>query len=239
MLDRRPWVRGQIALWMLTKFAMVFFIILLAVIMVSFTDVEKQAICRTQANAIAQSVASTIINVINSPVEDERKVFSLEPSLSVGQKQLERYTINITNIVSQDNPDTGSLVVNVLTTGGCSAGASASYDRSLKLADPNTLVRLWQDSREGDKTVIELKPSDIQERDYYLVLAKCRPKQKGLPSYLFMKKCSATLGTTVNPNSDCPPYLELASGAALATNPVAACCGWEAVEGVNRPQCPN
>ncbi|MBI4360562.1 hypothetical protein HY572_02190 [Candidatus Micrarchaeota archaeon] len=232
-------MRAQIALWMLTKFAMVFFIILLAVIMVSFTDTEKQAICRTQANAIAQSVASTIINVINSPVEDERKVFSLEPSLSVGQKQLERYTINISNIVSQSNPDTGSLVVNVLTVGGCSAGASASYDRSLKLADPDTLVRLWQDSRQGGQTIIELKPSDIYVRDYYLVLAKCRPKEKALPSYLFLRKCSAPLGQTVDPDVDCPPYLELASGAALSTNPVASCCGWEAVEGVNRPQCPN
>lgn len=230
-------MRAQIALWMLTKFAMVFFIILLAVIMVSFTDTEKQAICRTQANAIAQSVASTIINVINSPVEDERKVFALESSLSVGQKQLERYTINISNIVSQSNPDTGSLVVSVLTVGGCSAGASASYERSMKLVDPDTLLRLWKDSREKG-AVIELKPSDIYVRDYYLVLAKCRPKVKGQPDYLFTRKCSAPLGQIVNPDKDCPPYLELAPGAALGTNPVAACCGWEAVGGGNRPQCP-
>ena len=221
-------VRGQIALWMLTKFAMVFFIILLAAMLVSFSDAQKESICRTQAQSMARNIASTVANVINSPVEDERKVFTLESSLSVGKSQLERYIINITNIRSASEPKTGSLVVHVKSGSGCEGYARAPYDASLVLVEPVAMQSRW--AHEGNLT---LKPSDLQRRDYYFIMAKCRPKQAGFSSYLYLRQCDAPLGVAVDPQS-CDPRID-SNFTALSDrlkNPVLQCCGWEALQDV-------
>ena len=220
-------MRAQIALWMLTKFAMVFFIILLAAMLVSFSDTQKQAICKTQAQAMSRNIASTLSNVINSPVEDERKVFTLESSLSVGKSQLERYTINITNIPSEQDPKTGSLIVHVQSGTGCEGYARAPYDASVVMVDPGALLKRW--APEG---WLELRPSDLQKRDFYLIMAKCRPKKGGFSSYMYLRQCQAPLGVAVNPQ-DCDPRLD--SNGTIAQrleNPVLQCCGWEALQDV-------
>ncbi|GEM_PF-1065245 len=221
-------VRGQIALWMLTKFAMVFFIILLAAMLVSFSDAQKESICRTQAQSMARNIASTLANVINSPVEDERKVFTLESSLSVGKIQLERYTINVTNIPSATEPKTGSLVVDVISGSGCKGGARAPYDASLTLVDPAALLSRWNPEKP-----LELKPSDLQRRDYYLIMVKCRPKQAGFSSYLYLRQCGERLGIAVDPQS-CDPRLDsnVTTVSDRLKNPVLQCCGWEALQDV-------
>lgn len=220
----------------MTKFAMVFFIILLAGIMISFSDTQKTAICRTQAQSMANNIASTLSNVINSPVEDERKVVSFVSSLSVGKSQLERYTINVTNIPAQNDPKTGSLVVHVLSGMGCEGYARASYDKTMTIMDPTTLSSRWNAGLS-----LEMRPSDIQKRDYYLIIAKCKPKQAGFSSYLYLRQCNGVLGTELNPETSCPPYLESAEPdmtKRLVANPLLRCCGWEAVENGGTPQCP-
>lgn len=221
-------VRGQIALWMLTKFAMVFFIILLAAIMVTYSDTQKEAICRTQAQAMARNLAATLTNVINSPVEDERKVFALQSSLSVGKKQLERYIINVTNIPSERDPGAGSLVVHVKSGSGCEGYASAAYDSGLVLANPNSLLSAWAPHQD-----LVLKPSDLQRRDYYLIMVKCKPKKSGGYDYLYMARCDAPLGISKNPNT-CDPRLDsnATSLQGRLQNPVLQCCGWEALQDV-------
>ncbi len=218
---------------MLTKFAMVFFIMLLAFIMVSFTDTEKQAICRTQAQAVAQSLASTLTNVINSPVEDERKVVSLESSLSLGRTDLSRYTIQIQHVKNEGGKG-GFLNVLVQTPPGCDPLDSArpcqcdgrgraSYEEDTRVVNPENLgSSLWP-----DKTVLLLEPSNTRRRDYYLVAAKCQPKTKGFSNYLYLAKCGADLGTLVDPQT-CPPILE--------QDPVRSCCGWGVDPGVNCPR---
>ncbi len=220
--------RGQIALWMLTKFAMVFFLIMLAAIMVSFSDAQKESICRSQAQSMARNIAATLTNVINSPVEDERKVFALESSLSVGKAQLERYTINITNIPSSDpdSPGTGSMVIHVNSGSGCEGFARAVYDKSIILTTPNTFLSRWQGGAS-----LELKPSDLRKRDYYLIMAKCRPKQSGTVGYLYTGSCSQALGVAVDP-ATCPPFIGANATKPLSErlqDPVLQCCGWEAL----------
>ncbi|MBI2444982.1 hypothetical protein HYV43_01185 [Candidatus Micrarchaeota archaeon] len=212
---------------MLTKFAMVFFIITLAAIMVSFSDAQKESICRTQAQSMARNIAATLTNVINSPVEDERKVYTLESSLSVGKSQLERYSINITNIPSSatDGQGSGSLVVHVQSGSGCEGYARAVYDKSIILADPVTMLSRWQ-----AEANLVLKPSDLQWRDYYLVMAKCRPKKSGSVSYLYARSCGERLGVALNP-ATCDPRINtnVTSLSEKLQNPVLQCCGWEAL----------
>jgi len=221
-------VRGQIALWMLTKFAMVFFIIMLAAIMVSFSDAQKETICRSQAQSMARNLAATLTNVINSPAEDERKAFALESSLSVGKTQLERYSINITNRASSDpdSPGTGSIVIHVQSGSGCEGYARAVYDKSTVLTTPNSFQTRW-----ASGASLELKPSDLRQRDYYLIMAKCRPKQSGTASYFYAGACSSSLGVAVNPDA-CAPFISINASRPLSerlADPVIQCCGWEAL----------
>lgn len=199
--------KGQIALSMLTRFSMVFFIIILATIMASFADRQKESVCQLQANTVAQSLASTINNVINSPSEDERKVIPLQAALSSGKRDFERYWIELTNQPSDTNPSVGTLKVEVKTMSTCSGGARASYDASIKM-DRRTLV---------PRKNFTLFPSNTTLRDYYLVLIKCRSKKPPLRNFFFVEKCFAQISQEVDPHLCLP----------LNTSYVEACCGWK------------
>jgi hypothetical protein len=94
-------LRGQIELWMLTKMAMLFFIVALALVMTGFGTQEKKTVCAAQAQAVARSIGGAITQVVNAPAEDERKVFPLEPVLSVGQVEFSRYTLFLVDHVDE------------------------------------------------------------------------------------------------------------------------------------------
>lgn len=94
--------RGQIELWMLTKMAMLFFLVGLALVLTNFVGQEKRVICSSQAQSVARSIAGSITQVVNAPAEDERKVFPLEPVLSIGSSEYSRYTIYL---VDRQEPD--------------------------------------------------------------------------------------------------------------------------------------
>ena len=207
-------LRGQIALSMLTRFSMVFFILMLFAIMVSFSNRQKEGVCDIQAQAMAKQIASTFTNVINSPTEDERKVLALLPAVSN-----ERYWMEIENLPSSTNPRAGNLRVEVKTNAQCSGGARASYDESIVI-DRQTLV---------PKKTFLVFPSNTTSRDFYLVLVKCRPKKPPLKDYLFLENCRGLLTQDVDPDKCLP--LEVDS--ALSPNRVEACCGWRGT-----PQCP-
>ncbi|MBI5036596.1 hypothetical protein HZC09_04605 [Candidatus Micrarchaeota archaeon] len=209
--------KGQISLWMLTKFSMVFFIIMLSVVMLGFTEKERENVCSTQANKVAKAIASSINAVINSPSEDERKVIALQSSLSYGKREFERYVVELENIPSDEKPFSGSITVRVRPSvvtpqmkGMCEGGARASYDSATRI-DPIMLK---------PNSPMVLQPSDVQQRDYYIVLIKCSPKVPHSPSgtysknYLFVERCSAKLGEEPDPNK-CLPLAK-----------VDKCCGW-------------
>ena len=146
-------MKGQIALWMLTKFAMVFFIFALALILVSVADRQGKAICEAEAQGTASSIAGAIVNVINSPVEDESKVVSLEAALSAGKEVFQKYTVSLKKREQ-------GILVQVSAGAGCTAFGSAPFDKT-------TDVHLAS---------MELTPSKAFDRTRYLVLVKCQPK---------------------------------------------------------------
>jgi len=138
---------------MLTKFAMVFFIFGLTLVMIALADRQSAATCDSQAQGTAASIAGAIVNVINSPVEDESKLLTLEAALGVGKEDFQKYTIFLTK-------KGGSVVVNVTAGKGCNAFGRAPFDEK-------TDVHL---------TSLELTPSKAFDRSRYLVLIKCQPK---------------------------------------------------------------
>lgn len=191
-------MRGQIALWMLTKFAMIFFILALSLILVGVADRQNRAICEEQANSQAQSIASSIVNIVNAPVEDESKVVSLDAGLGAGKESYQKYTVNLTKRV--DASGVGSIIVEVNTGGGCKGGARAGFDA-------NTEVRL---------STMTLTPSNPSDRTRFLVLIKCQPKtllgNALLKRQVFFDNCK---------NPDVSRCKSLST-----TGDLGLCCGW-------------
>lgn len=196
-------MRAQIALWMLTKFAMVFFIFALALVLMGLADRQSNAICEAQAVSTAQAIANGIVGVINSPVEDESKILTLEAALGAGKESFQKYTVNLTRRVSGEK---GNIHVEVSTGEGCSGGARAPFDSSasginLRLLGASPMV---------------LTPSKPFDRTRFLGLLKCQPKtMQGnslLQKQLFVKNCKdANVSKCVDFNDE----------------QVKKCCGWD------------
>ncbi|NYZ77902.1 hypothetical protein H0N96_00690 [Candidatus Micrarchaeota archaeon] len=209
--------RAQIALWMLTKFAMIFFILALALILLGYSGAEKTTLCVTRAQGLASAIRSNIANVLTAPVEDERKVIPLERVLSIGQSDYVKYGITITNrIPGGDQPN--SLIIEVVPTGAkdCNGGGNVAY--------PKEATLVYGGFPAGDKEKLELDPYGGiagAERSWYLVILKCKTKywQEGGPKeYIYLDNCrdSQLIG--------CIDFAQ-----------VEKCCGWPA-SGV--PDCP-
>ncbi|OIO28036.1 hypothetical protein COX86_02700 [Candidatus Micrarchaeota archaeon CG_4_10_14_0_2_um_filter_60_11] len=203
--------RGQIAMWMLTKFAMIFFIIALSMVLLSLSDAEKGGLCRTQAARIGEGVRGAITQVVNSPVEDERKVYSLESVLSTGKADFERYSLMFTHHAYGD----GKHEIRVTLS---SQSTDCVYERAAPFKayeqDENNGFRLFLQGAtyNPENHSILLEPSKPGDRSRYAVIVKCREKSYPYHQYLFLEDCRKD-----DPN-EC---LSLNSGLPLA------CCGWE------------
>lgn len=176
--------KSQIALWMLTKFAMVFFILALAVILLGIANSEKEGLCSGRAQALASGIRADLVNVLSSPMEDERKVISLERVLSIGKEDFARYEINITS----HNPTSSSpsLIIDVapLNSKECRGGSSLGYERDVTIN-----LKGGQISQSTAGEALTLTPSSPDSQSYYLVLIKCRTKEWPPDRNLFIEDC--------------------------------------------------
>ncbi len=207
-------VKGQIALWMLTKFAMIFFILALALVLLGYSGIEKKNLCVTRAQGLANAIRSSIANVLTAPVEDERKVIPLERVLSIGESDYVKYAIKITNLVGQsDQPN--SLVIEVLPTGAkdCNGGGNVAYPKEAKI--------VFGGSKAADKEALEFDPYGKVEgvdRSWYLVILKCKTKYWPSEEYVYLENCK---------NQDPSKCINFES--------VQKCCGWPQS---GQPACP-
>ncbi len=174
-------MKSQIALWMLTKMAMLFFIVGLALLITTFGNRQRAITCSDQADFTARALAGVINNVINSPVEDERKILALEASLSLGKTDFERYEVNVTKIVTESAGvvETGFFSILVKPAAvGCSGGASVPFEKFS--------VRLIGPGKAGDTLLFE--PSK-REGSRFLVVLKCKQKTYPPENFLFIEDC--------------------------------------------------
>jgi len=200
----RPAGRGQIALWMLTKFAMIFFIGALALILLSMSSHEQSGLCDEQAQRVENSISGSLTQVLSSPIEDERKVYPFESSLSVGRADFELYSVNITKHVSGD---ASTFVIDVLPKSPtCKAAGSIGIDSDV-------VVHFSGPRRYGtaEGPRLTLEPSSAKQRSYYLVVIKCSEKKWPAGKHIYLEDCIAN-----NP-AEC---------ITLETESIAACCGW-------------
>ncbi|VVB70269.1 Uncharacterised protein [uncultured archaeon] len=155
-------MKSQMALWILSKTSMIFFIIALFAIVVAGTSLWEKSFCSSQADVLASQITDVMNQIINSPLEDEKRIFTLEPALSVGGSSLQKYTIDVNFIPDlltypiggqqfPGNPQyvnyNGRINVKVSTEGGCSASRTISFTNFVTL--PQTF-----DTADDDPTYI-------------------------------------------------------------------------------------
>ena len=184
------------AMWTLTKMAMLFFIIALSLIIMSFAGRERQSLCINRAQAVASGVGSAIAQVINSPLEDERTVYPLESVLTVGQSDYERYYISITNhSVEPGSPDSPYMVVEVTTDNpNCGAGTKVGFPKELKVSyiSSNDTIKIGGIEFKG-MTLTPSKP-DLPDpapktRSKYVTIIRCQSKHWPPDRSLFIQDC--------------------------------------------------
>lgn len=190
--------RCQIALFILTKFAMLFFIFSLAALVMVFGNRQRDNICEDEANRIARAVASSIAYVINSPVEDERKIYALEPSLAVGREDFERYVIKITH---HNSTKLFSIEVAPAAYGACSGGAQVKYPEGLVIefysdpektgeqVEPGGVARVQTQSKASLAIHPSGHPKNWRWRSFFLIVMKCGTKEWPKADYLFIQSC--------------------------------------------------
>ena len=198
--------RGDAALWILTKMAMVFFIIALALILTTMGNAERSSLCSANAQKVADELADAFNLALNSPLENERMVIKLEPYLAAGEGTTARYHVNF----SKREVSGGSLNSLIITVSSdfdarCSGGRSVAYPKNFDNAAtkqfflmPATSAsdRQWTGSRTAPKIfeTITLRPNPrvtaASARTRYAVVMMCKEKVTAARKFLFVQDCT-------------------------------------------------
>lgn len=184
--------RAQVEMWMLTKFAMLFFIVGLFAIIFVFEQNARSESCKAQAQKIAFGIENRIAQILESPVEDEQRAFVFELGIPLGKDDVTRYTVNLTKRELKGETDTGVLQIAVIPEGvkNCEGSARIGYAKKK--------VRMFSERSEEWETsqyrfeLVQLNPSDRDAdlRSYFLVAIKCSEKAFGGQKYLFLQDCT-------------------------------------------------
>ncbi|MFH1750789.1 MAG: hypothetical protein ABH863_03865, partial [Candidatus Micrarchaeota archaeon] len=121
--------RGQMAMWILTKFALLFFIVSLFAIIFIFEQNARSQTCRMQSQRIADGIANRLSQILDSPVDDEQRSFPFELGLQLGQNDLGRYVVNITDRAYKDRENAGKILIDVVPANvrGCNGARVVEY----------------------------------------------------------------------------------------------------------------
>ncbi|MFA6329653.1 MAG: hypothetical protein WCX64_03135 [Candidatus Micrarchaeia archaeon] len=210
-----PFARG-FALWILTKFAMLFFIFALAAILLQMSVTQQAGACATQAGDAASGITAKISQVIFSPSEDERQTYSLVGALPVGSGGV-RYGINVTyRVLASANGNAGLYI-----TLGSFSEVSCNAGTNIGLGEPGAYTVVFVSPAGMQKAVpgsiLRLTPSEGTEglkKSRYVIILKCAQKSPGGDKYLFIQDCHQ------ESLADCS---ELGFDSAT----VKTCCGWD------------
>ncbi len=204
------------ALWILTKFAMLFFIFALAGILLQMSVAQQSGACATQAGDAASGITAKISQVIFSPSEDERQTYSLVGALPVGSNGV-RYGINMTyRVLASSNGNAGLYIkLGSLSEVSCDSGTNIGLGAPGKYTVVFVSPSGMQKAAPG--SMMRLTPSEGTEglkRSRYVIILKCAQKSPGGNRYLFIQDCHQ------ESLADCS---ELNFDSAT----VKTCCGWD------------
>jgi hypothetical protein len=206
---------GQIALWMLTKMAMVFFILALALVLIGLSNKEKSGLCTARADSVVQNVRSQVVGVVNAPIEDELKVIPLERVLATGSEDFQRYNLTVTWRKDRTGKQTLVFEANAVSK-QCSAGSS--------MAVSGVQVHLAPAVQKNSAFVLTSEPSkkygETPPPSLYLIVLKCAKKEWPSTKHLFVEDCWRELPS------------ECLSFDSQSSQVIKNCCGWVSQGGV-------
>lgn len=180
-------------MWILTKFALIFFIMSLFAIIFMFEQNERANLCTQQVQKVADGIANRLEQIIDSPVEDEQRSFVFEGGIPLGSRDVTRYYVNISKSEVQGEPDTGRILIDAVPTGvkGCFGRATVPYiKKKLTLDSPYRFITRTVSKYKED--IITLSPSDLDEnkRTFFLIAIKCGSKTYPPEKFLFIQDCT-------------------------------------------------
>ena len=201
----RKKLKAQIEMSVLTRFAMVFFIMALAAIMLLFSNREQRGLCSTQAQLASQQIAASINQVLTSPAEDERLVIPLTAALSVGQRDRARYTVSIIKRPSQNTFSIGVSTESKDCTGFQTVGYGQIDNSNIffQSKEKQSAHLLTESFASEQLDVLKLTPSDPLDRTSYLVVLKCKHKTFTGAQFLYLQNCNylSPGATSVSPDT--------------------------------------
>ncbi|MFH0714080.1 MAG: hypothetical protein V1722_00365 [Candidatus Micrarchaeota archaeon] len=190
---------AQIELFMLTKMAMLFFIISLAFIALNISNMEKEALCGEQALSTAKIISSNINQALNAAVEDSRTVYKFEPTISTSRERYSRYVIWLAERETPGNDRVQlSVVVKPESEPNCMRRVSVVYDKNkikTNFAQDTNPKSLDPTISPGEQVFV-IEPTNRETPSKFLVIVKCRDKLLPQQSYLFFDDCKSS-----NPSS--------------------------------------
>jgi len=192
-------LRSGQSMWVLTKVAMLFFIGSLALILVVFGGFTRTGLCEASAQAASARVSLAVSQILNSPLEDERRLVPLEPGLAVGESRSAKYNMTIARR-ALPGKNFGALwfYTQSETDSACKGGLQVAFPAYLA---PRLQLLNAQDRRAaipGFDDAIVLKPSmtfDEEqnrgpgERTRAVVVIKCTRKTIAQDVYIFIQDC--------------------------------------------------
>jgi hypothetical protein len=190
-IARRP-LKGQMAMFILTKFAMLFFIMALFTIILIFEQNTRNLSCSQQTQIVANRIANRIAQVIDSPAEDEQRSFVFENSIVLGKNDEAKYTVNIT--YREHLSKAQKILIDVVPRGVDKCNTMAVVDftnKTVTLASrPGQIITSINHANYKDE-VMQLNPSapTQNERSTYLTIIKCGSKRYPPSQYLFLEDC--------------------------------------------------
>lgn len=209
-------------MWMLTKMAMIFFILALALVLVGLSAKEKAGLCEARANGVVQNIRSQVVGIVSAPIEDERKIIPLERVLATGSEDFQQYNLTIT---WRNTTDGQSLAFEALA-------ASKKCRSGSFLLLPDYVVHFVSEPKQasGGAWVMTAEPSKRYggktPPSLYIIVLKCSTKEWPFEKHLFLEVCGNN-----EPNT-CLLDFNKAD--------IDKCCGWSnKIGGVVSPDCKN
>lgn len=215
-------MKGDMSLWILTKFAMIFFIFALALIITFFGKMQQEASCGQSADLMAKAISSRISQVVYAPVEDELRVYKMPPAIELGEGRA-RYEMSIVR-VGDFNGQYLSISLRPLGMSiSCGGGDSVSVANTNVVFVGSTGVPTMISDYSAEQT-LDLHPSELENlgiKSKLLVVLKCSSKildsSTGKPrNYLFLQDC------TKETSGECMVFKGDSDPSAF----VDRCCGW-------------
>ena len=190
--------KGQLELWMLTKMAMIFFIVALSLIILNISNIEKGGLCKEQATAKSRLIAASINQVITGSTEDEILTYKFDPTLAAGGEKSDRYLTNLTFRALENNKLQFDIKVAAINDRQCEGTATVFLDTSriendIKFQSSANYQARIAESEDGKTMTLLPSNAKIGERTRFLVISKCTAKTFGSRPHLTFTDCGGNI----------------------------------------------